>query len=233
MRERVREGARLGERDTTVSGARGYGDNGEQVHTGASPTGRRTMVFLSAGVDVADRVIGSLEAGHGTSRSCGWMEHDWDLFACSRNAVEPRPSIAPNAIPGSSKARVRAHLVHVPSLWMAAAPLGGQDVLLSTPGSQRLSLKLRPSLTSALNPDHSGAWPRVRTKNDGSANSILFFLVQTKMSWCILLIIWYSRKPLGIKVQSCATMVPQMTVAADLTQSEDWLSLKPGYAVGD
>ena len=28
-------------------------------------------------------------------------------------------------------------------------------------------------------------------------------------------------------------MVPQMTVVADLTPSEDLLSLKPGYAVGD
>ena len=31
---------------------------------------------------------------------------------------------------------------------------------------------------------------------------------------------------------SSATMIPQMTVLADLTRSEDW-SLKPGYAVGD
>ena len=30
-----------------------------------------------------------------------------------------------------------------------------------------------------------------------------------------------------------ATMIPQMTVVADLTRSEDWLSLKPGDAVGD
>jgi hypothetical protein len=28
-------------------------------------------------------------------------------------------------------------------------------------------------------------------------------------------------------------MIPQMTVVADLTRSEDLLSLKPGYAVGD
>ena len=28
-------------------------------------------------------------------------------------------------------------------------------------------------------------------------------------------------------------MIPQMTVVADLTRSEDELSLKPGYAVGD
>ena len=28
-------------------------------------------------------------------------------------------------------------------------------------------------------------------------------------------------------------MIPQMTVVADLTRSEDWLSLKPGCAVGD
>ena len=32
---------------------------------------------------------------------------------------------------------------------------------------------------------------------------------------------------------SGATMIPQMTVVADLTRSEDLLSLKPGYAVGD
>ena len=32
---------------------------------------------------------------------------------------------------------------------------------------------------------------------------------------------------------SSATMIPQMTVVADLTSSEDLLSLKPGYAVGD
>jgi hypothetical protein len=32
---------------------------------------------------------------------------------------------------------------------------------------------------------------------------------------------------------SSATMIPQMTVVADLTRSEDWLSLKPGDAVGD
>ena len=29
------------------------------------------------------------------------------------------------------------------------------------------------------------------------------------------------------------TMIPQVTVVADLTRSEDLLSLKPGYAVGD
>ena len=28
-------------------------------------------------------------------------------------------------------------------------------------------------------------------------------------------------------------MIPQMTVVADLARSEDELSLKPGYAVGD
>ena len=28
-------------------------------------------------------------------------------------------------------------------------------------------------------------------------------------------------------------MIPQMNVVADLTRSEDWLSLKPGDAVGD
>ena len=32
---------------------------------------------------------------------------------------------------------------------------------------------------------------------------------------------------------SSATMIPQMTVVADLTRSEEELSLKPGYAVGD
>ena len=32
---------------------------------------------------------------------------------------------------------------------------------------------------------------------------------------------------------SGATMIPQMTAVADLTRSEDLLSLKPGYAVGD
>ena len=32
---------------------------------------------------------------------------------------------------------------------------------------------------------------------------------------------------------SSATMIPQMTVVVDLTRSEDWLSLKPGDAVGD
>ena len=32
---------------------------------------------------------------------------------------------------------------------------------------------------------------------------------------------------------SNATMIPQMTLAADLTHSEDLLSLKPGQAMGD
>ena len=32
---------------------------------------------------------------------------------------------------------------------------------------------------------------------------------------------------------SAATTIPQMTVVADLTCSEDWLSLIPGDAVGD
>ena len=32
---------------------------------------------------------------------------------------------------------------------------------------------------------------------------------------------------------SSAAMIPHMTVVADLTRHEDWLSLKPGYAVGD
>ena len=32
---------------------------------------------------------------------------------------------------------------------------------------------------------------------------------------------------------SKAPMIPQMTVATDLTRSEDELSLKPGYAAGD
>ena len=32
---------------------------------------------------------------------------------------------------------------------------------------------------------------------------------------------------------SSATMIPQVTVGADLTRSEDWLRLKPGDAVGD
>ena len=32
---------------------------------------------------------------------------------------------------------------------------------------------------------------------------------------------------------SNATIIPQMTVVAELTCSEDWLSSKPGFAVGD
>ena len=32
---------------------------------------------------------------------------------------------------------------------------------------------------------------------------------------------------------SSATMIPLMTVVADLTGGEDWLSPKPGHAVGD
>ena len=32
---------------------------------------------------------------------------------------------------------------------------------------------------------------------------------------------------------SGATMIPQTTVAGDLTRREDELSLEPGYAVGD
>ena len=33
-----------------------------------------------------------------------------------------------------------------------------------------------------------------------------FIFVRTSMSWCTLLIIWYSRQPLGIKVQSCLVL---------------------------
>ena len=44
---------------------------GNMCTTGASPMGRRTMVFLSAGVDVGNGVIGSLEAEHGASGGCG------------------------------------------------------------------------------------------------------------------------------------------------------------------
>ena len=33
--------------------------------------------------------------------------------------------------------------------------------------------------------------------------------------------------------RSSATMIPQMAAVADLTRNEDWLSLKPGDAVGD
>ena len=50
-----------------------------------------------------------------------------------------------------------------------------------------------------------------------------FFLVQTKKSWRSLLTSQYS----GL---SGATMTPQTTVVADLTCSEDELSLKPGDA---
>ena len=32
------------------------------------------------------------------------------------------------------------------------------------------------------------------------------FFVQTKMSWRRLLTVWYSRQPLGIKVQSCPVL---------------------------
>ena len=35
---------------------------------------------------------------------------------------------------------------------------------------------------------------------------IIFFLVQTKVSWRTLLITWYSRQRLGIKVQSCPVL---------------------------
>ena len=46
---------------------------GNRYARGASPTGRRTMVFLSAGVDmdVGDEVIRSLEAEHGSGGSSG------------------------------------------------------------------------------------------------------------------------------------------------------------------
>ena len=40
----------------------------------------------------------------------------------------------------------------------------------------------------------------------GGSWSWICFLVQTKMSWRGLLIIWYSRPRLGIKVQSCAVL---------------------------
>ena len=33
-----------------------------------------------------------------------------------------------------------------------------------------------------------------------------FFLVQTKVSWHTLFIIWYLRQRLGIKVQSCSVL---------------------------
>jgi hypothetical protein len=59
-----------------------------------------------------------------------------------------------------------------------------------------------------------------------------FFFVKTKMSRRSLLTVWYSRQPQGSELSS-SMMIPQMTVVADLTRSEDWLSLKPGYAVGD
>ena len=67
------------------------------------------------------------------------------------------------------------------------------------------------------------------------------FLVHTKMRWCIPCIIWDPRHLLGIKVPSCpirdprcnATMIPQETLAADVTHCEDPLSLWLGYVVGD
>ena len=63
----------------------------------------------------------------------------------------------------------------------------------------------------------------------------IVLLAQTKMSWRGPLTSQHFRQPLGIKGQSCssATMIPQMTVVADLTCSEDEWSLKPGEVVGD
>ena len=39
-----------------------------------------------------------------------------------------------------------------------------------------------------------------------TVSSTLLFLVQTKMSWRTLFIRWYSRQPLGIKVQGCPVL---------------------------
>ena len=60
----------------------------------------------------------------------------------------------------------------------------------------------------------------------------LFFLAQTKMSWRSLLASQVTPWNQGSELSS-ATRIPQMTVVADLTRSEDELSLKPGDAVGD
>ena len=59
------------------------------------------------------------------------------------------------------------------------------------------------------------------------------FLAQTKMSWrSLLTVLEVTPWDQGSELSS-ATVIPQMTVIADLTRSEDWLSLKPGCAVGD
>ena len=52
-----------------------------------------------------------------------------------------------------------------------------------------------------------------------------FFVVQIKMSWCTLLIIWHLRtsRSQGSELPS-ATRIPQMTVVAILTCSEDYLA---------
>ena len=53
------------------------------------------------------------------------------------------------------------------------------------------------------------------------------------MSWrSLLTVLEVTPRDQGSELSS-ATMIPQMTVVADLTRSEDELSLKPGYAVGD
>ena len=41
---------------------------------------------------------------------------------------------------------------------------------------------------------------------DAYKNGMIFFVVQTKVSWRTLFIIWYSRQRLGIKVQSCLVL---------------------------
>ena len=64
------------------------------------------------------------------------------------------------------------------------------------------------------------------------------FFGQTTMSWRSLLTLQYftvletTPRNQGSELFG-APMIPQMTVAADLTRREDWLHLKPGYAVGD
>ena len=63
-----------------------------------------------------------------------------------------------------------------------------------------------PNLLSALHPPHPNKYRPPVYRRPGQRHSSLFFLAQTQMSWRSPLTSQYSRRPLGIKVQSCPVL---------------------------
>ena len=75
----------------------------------------------------------------------------------------------------------------------------------------------------------------VNHKPPNCAPGAFFFPVQTKGEPAYLvhqMVLETTSRNQGPEL-SGATMIPQMTVVVDLTCNGDWLSLKPGDAVGD